>query len=579
MRKKKPSNISSHLSVIAFVLILTISAFSVIKYSGDLSSQKAQTAAIVAQTVAYSIDGDLYERLEKAIFDEELIFVRNSDGSSTATEGEHDLIYFYNLLQGNLSHIKTGTGLAYVYGLSNPSLGPLNYLIEGVNPDEGEPNNICFPGESTGSDFEDGALDGLKTAPAVLTGVYESEYGDLITGFAKISNSAGVVVGAVGADISMEDVYDMSFRFGVTLFLGALAICVIIKLVFDKFVGKNITTPVAKLAIASKLISEGDMDLDIDIPHFGNEIDDLVTSFRVMRESTGRQIGVLKTIASGDYTVRIDMRSDKDELNQAIERIISENISLISGISKASVNVSNFSQKLSDGAESLAEGTSVQSATTKELAGFTSEIAEKTVSGAVAARSAANLFDEIRRDAEKGSESMEHMVSAVRAIGEASRAVSGVIKTVNDIAFQTNILALNAAVEAARAGEAGKGFAVVADEVRNLAGKSAEAANQTEAIIGQSLEKVGLGEQIAKETAEKLTQIVIRVKEGAEIVCGIAESSDEQAESVRQLSDGISQVASGVAQNSESAEESAAASAEMKDQSVKLNEMISKFRY
>jgi len=206
------------------------------------------------------------------------------------------------------------------------------------------------------------------------------------------------------------------------------------------------------------------------------------------------------------------------------------------------------------------------------------EITQKTRENADKAERAAVLANTIKDSAEKGSRQMDEVMAAVKDINASSQNISRVIKSIDDIAFQTNILALNAAVEAARAGQHGKGFAVVAEEVRNLAAKSAEAAKDTEGLIADSMNKADLGSRIADDTAASLVEIVIGIGESTQLVNEIARSSEEQSEGIGQINRGIDQVAQVVHQNSATAQQSAAASQEISGQSTMLKELTAQFK-
>ena len=185
---------------------------------------------------------------------------------------------------------------------------------------------------------------------------------------------------------------------------------------------------------------------------------------------------------------------------------------------------------------------------------------------------------EMGRRITESNRQMQDMIHAMDEISSSSKEIGKIIKTIEDIAFQTNILALNAAVEAARAGEAGKGFAVVADEVRSLASKSADASNSTSALIENSLRAVLNGTRIADDTAKNLSDVVSGVKDVVATIGQISNDSTEQADAIGQVTQGIDQVSSVVQTNSATAEESAAASEELSGQAQLLKKLISQFR-
>ena len=328
-------------------------------------------------------------------------------------------------------------------------------------------------------------------------------------------------------------------------------------------------------------ISYGDIELeglDEGTEPTKNEVILLERAFSKMIASFKEQAYILARVAEGDYTAKVNIRSEKDVINLAIELMLDGTLEALQQVASAGVQVADGSKQIASGAQMLAQGATEQAATVEELCVSMTEIAYKTKENAEKAGKAANLASTIKQNAEKGSNQMSEMMDAVKAINIAGQSISKVIKVIDDIAFQTNILALNAAVEAARAGQHGKGFAVVAEEVRSLAAKSAEAAKDTGGLITNSIEKAELGSRIAGETAASLEEIVSGINESNQIVSDIATSSDEQYLSIEQINKGIEQVAQVVQQNSATAEESAAASEEMSAQSAMLENLITQFQ-
>ncbi len=173
---------------------------------------------------------------------------------------------------------------------------------------------------------------------------------------------------------------------------------------------------------------------------------------------------------------------------------------------------------------------------------------------------------------------MQHMTLIIQKISDKSNEIHKIVKTIEDIAFQTNILALNAAVEAARVGEAGKGFAVVADEVRALAGKSSEAAQETSHLLGETVSSMEEGVQAALDTAKSMMAAVKQADEVSGLIQNIAERTGQQAFDAAEITTGIDQISSVVQSNAATAEKSAAASEELSSQADMLKDLVGKFR-
>ena len=368
--------------------------------------------------------------------------------------------------------------------------------------------------------------------------------------------------------------------------LIAIAILALAAVVVSVVISRLISKPLVPLsAFMRKSSTTGDLTLTPEDARWisrhessKDEIGQTISCFAQFIKRIDSISKILHTVADGDLTADVTVLSEKDIMGKAMQKMVDSLNDMFGNIHSSTVLVSSGAKQIADGAQSLAQGSTEQTASIEQLSGAIAAISVMTKENAETAGETARLSDMIKNNAEKGSHQMDEMIAAANGINEASKGISKIIKTIDDIAFQTNILALNAAVEAARAGQHGKGFAVVADEVRSLATKSAEAAKGTETMIQNSMEKAELGSRIASETAKSLTEIVSGITESSRLVGEIARSSEEQSQGIKQINIGVDQVAEVIQKNSAVAQENSAASLEMSSQSNILEALITQFK-
>jgi len=278
----------------------------------------------------------------------------------------------------------------------------------------------------------------------------------------------------------------------------------------------------------------------------------------------GEVVGALEAVT--DLT-QIKRAYDEAERHAETLTVLLEKIDEAAGL------VETSARQVSDGSQMLSQGAVEQAAAIQQLLAATAEISRQTKDNAGNSEKASAAADKTRCDTAAIDEKMGHMLRAMDEINAASHNISKIIKTIDDIAFQTNILALNAAVEAARAGANGKGFAVVADEVRSLAAKSAAAAKETEGLIRASLSAVAQGSKLAEDTAQTLKSVVEGIGRSAALMDEVAAASKRQSLDILQVEKGIERVSVVIQNITATAEESAAASEELSGQAEVLAEL------
>ncbi|MDR2024246.1 MAG: methyl-accepting chemotaxis protein [Hungatella sp.] len=349
---------------------------------------------------------------------------------------------------------------------------------------------------------------------------------------------------------------------------------------------RDIIVPLKKLTVIVDDLSQGNLDAEISIKS-KNEIGSLARSMEVLTTRLKTCIAYINEISKllaqiGDGNLNLsftqaydgDFAKIKEALLQATDKL---NNTLLE-CNSAADQVSSGSNQVSLGAQLLAEGTTEQASSTEELSATIAEISQQIKRNAGNAQLANTEAISAGEEVKNGNGQMQEMIAAMNDINTKSAEISKIIKTIEEIAFQTNILALNAAVEAARAGEAGKGFAVVANEVRNLAQKSDEAAKNTTILIEETIHAVENGANIADSTAQSMGNVVESFDKMIGLINEIAQASNEQAFAVSQVTAGIDEIATVVQTNSASAEESAAASEELNGQAQLLKDYIGQFK-
>lgn len=409
-----------------------------------------------------------------------------------------------------------------------------------------------------------------------------SLYGDIYIQIAEIEGSNWIAVAYVSKREVLAELYSLTSTMTVVSVISVFILTLLIIIQTRRIIGK----PVKELSQVATRIAEGELNQKIYYKS-KDELGILAYNFNRVTERLRDYIkyineisDTLKEIAKGNlaFELKSEYIGEFAKIRSSLEEISIE-LNVAMGQMKASSrNVAEGAAQVSRSAVSLSQGSTEQAAEVEALADHISEVSGSVQKIAQNAQQTSSLSKEVKEGLLESNTKMQNMIEVIQKISDKSNKIHKIVKTIDDIAFQTNILSLNAEVEAARAGEAGKGFAVVAEEVRTLAEKSADAAKETTELLGETISSMEEGVNAADDTAQSMLTSAKLAEKMVSLIDDIANNIKQQAVTTSEISHGIDQIAMVVQSNVNMTETSAAASEELSGQADTLKELVSRFQ-
>ena len=409
--------------------------------------------------------------------------------------------------------------------------------------------------------------------------------GRLVNCYLPIYDSNNKIVGALGCTYNASEVYGTIIDCANAVVWSIMGIVIFIYLITN-FIVRKVLSPLktTKSLIDQIACCEFSNDDITSIPN--NEFGDIIKNAIKAKESTINVItdvqNQLDLMAKGDF---ITEPANSEiyvglyvNILSSIDIIRNNTRTALTNIKNETDIVSTGSQQISSASQSLSTGSVNQASAIEHLAINMGSIEKLAMRSEEYAANANKNTIETGKILQSCYEQMKELVIAMNDINKSSLEIKKIIKTIDDIAFQTNILALNAAIESARAGVAGKGFSVVADEVKNLAAKVNNELSYTEKLIASSMQAVNKGVKLANEVSERLNIANTDANAVADMMDNIVNMVKEQSDSIEKVSNDIDQISGVIQTNSAISEETAASSDELNKQVVKLHQLVGGFK-
>lgn len=430
-----------------------------------------------------------------------------------------------------------------------------------------------------------------KVFALVETGKTDEAYEVMKSSYIPVLNQMADLLQQI-ADVAAHNAQDMvkegeyAQASAITVIMIIMTFSIVSAALLGIYISNSIRKPVKEIEDAAQQLANGQLDgvcvsytSRDELGKMSDSIRDLISYQKTIIEDIS---DILGDMSEGNFKVQsnvneyymghydrilVSMWGLRDKLSDTLWRI-----------SQSARQVANGSEQVSSGAQILAIGAEEQADSIEKLAIAVNEISEQVRVTKENADKARNQTDRAGAQVSESNQQMQEMISAMNIISERSDEIYKIVKTIQDIAFETNLLALNASVEAARVGELGTGFAVIAREIRSLADKTAMASKNTTALIKESVAAVKNGEKVAHTAADSLLQVIECTKQVIFMVDRIASATENQHKSISNITAEVRQVSDVMQNNASISEELAAASEELSTQTQMLDHMIGQFQ-